>query len=157
MRTIRIGDDLPDGISGLAAEARAEGHGNVDRLIAEWASGGVCFAGEGEALFAVYLEGELAGVGGVTREPTAPDDPVMRARRLYVARRFRGQGVATALVHAIIQQGFEAADRISVNAHPASVGFWEAAGFAPASDPGVTHVLHRQDAGPNSHPPARTL
>jgi GNAT superfamily N-acetyltransferase len=143
MRTIRIGDELPDEITGLAAEARAEGHGNVDRLVSEWASGAMRFEAEGEALFAVYLEGELAGIGGVTREPLASDAPVMRARRLYVAPRFRGQGVATALVDAIIQQGFQVAGRLNVNAHPASVGFWEKAGFSATASPGITYALAR--------------
>jgi GNAT superfamily N-acetyltransferase len=143
MRTIRIGDDLPDEIAALAAEARAEGHNNMDRLIADWASGAQRFAGEGEALFAVFLEGELAGVGGVTREPTEQATPTMRARRVYVAQRSRRQGVARVLVDAIVQQGFEAADRITCNAHPSSTGFWERVGFTPVAGPGFTHILVR--------------
>jgi GNAT superfamily N-acetyltransferase len=141
MRTIRIGDELPEEIHGLAAEARGEGHGNVERLILEWSSGEMRFGADGEALFAVFREGELAGVGGLTREPAAPEERVMRARRFYVARRFRGQGVAAALLDAVIQQAFEVADRITVNAHPASFGFWERAGFTPCSIRGVTHIL----------------
>lgn len=142
MHTLRIGEDLPDEIAGLAAEARAEGHGNIDRLVSEWA-GGIRFAAEGEALFVVFLEGDLAGVGGVAREPSAPCEPVLRAGRVYVAKRFRGQGVGRALVNAIVQQGFETADRITLNAHPSSLGFWRRMGFAPCAGAGVTHALAR--------------
>jgi GNAT superfamily N-acetyltransferase len=142
MQVIRLDDDLPEGIETLAAEARAEGWSHIDRLIAGWAAG-ERFDAPGEALFAIIVGGDLAGIGGVTREPGDPSGDVLRARRLYVSPRFRGQGAGRLLASAIIQQGFDTASRLVVNAGRGAGPFWEGFGFMPVASEGITHQLLR--------------
>lgn len=125
----------------MCEEAAAEGVRNVGTLAAQWASGEQRFDEPG-ALFAALVEGELAGVGGVSVE-TGLAEPAMRMRRLYVRPAFRRTGLATRLAGAMMQQGFQAAPLLTLNAaaSPAAPPFWEAMGFAPVDWPGITHAL----------------
>ncbi|MGE0047292.1 MAG: GNAT family N-acetyltransferase [Hyphomonadaceae bacterium] len=146
MQTIRITDELPD-LSTLRAEARAEGYRHMERLADEWESGAQRFDKPGEALFAVFMEGEVAGIGGVTREPNEPDGAVLRARRLYVRPAYRKLGVGRAIAGAIVQEAFDEAPALYVNvsaggsdSQAASV-FWERMGFERVD--GVAGISHR--------------
>jgi GNAT superfamily N-acetyltransferase len=141
---VRVTGALPEGLDRLAGAARAEGVGIVERLIAEWASSEQRFEAEGEALFAAYVDGELAGFGGVTVEAQG-SEPAMRMRRLYVAPPFRRSGVGRTLAGAMMQQGLQAAHLLTVNAgaSAAAAPFWESLGFVPVDRAGITHELRR--------------
>jgi len=140
LQLIRVIDELPAGFDALLAEARAGGVRNMDLLVEQWASGEQRF--ESGGLFAAFVGGELAGVGGVSADPAMA---AMRMRRLYVRPRFRRGGVGRALAAAMMQQGFEGAEVLTVNARAseAAPSFWEALGFQPVSEPGYTHRLTR--------------
>jgi GNAT superfamily N-acetyltransferase len=66
-------------------------------------------------------------------------------RRVYVRPAFRRQGVARTLASALIQEGLDQVDLLTVNAaaSPAAAPFWEAQGFAPDATGPWTHVLRR--------------
>lgn len=110
-------------------------------LAVEFGSKGDPFTEPG-ALFAAFVDSDLAGVGGVTPE-TGLAEPAMRMRRLYVRPAFRRAGVARALAGAMMQQGFQSAPLLTLNAaaSPAAPPFWEAMGFEPVDWPRVTHAL----------------
>jgi GNAT superfamily N-acetyltransferase len=137
-QVVRVIDELPAGFDALLADARAEGIRNMSLLAEEWASAAERFDGPQDALFAALVDGELAGVGGVTAEKT---EPAMRMRRLYVRPRFRRSGVGRALAGAMMQQALEAASVLTVNARASEAAgpFWEAMGFKPVEAPGYTH------------------
>lgn len=137
---VRVTEDLPEGFEGLRHQAQAEGVRNMNLLAEQW-GGGRGFADPG-ALFAAYVEGELAGVGGVTLQ-TDLDEPAMRMRRLYVAPAYRRSGVGQALAGAMIQQGLQAAHLLTANARAtdAAAPFWEAMGFERVEGSGFTHRL----------------
>ena len=142
VQIVRVMGELPEGFAGLRGEAAAEGFGNIEKLATLWTSGEQRFDAEGEALFAVFVDGELAGVGGVTREHLEPQLGAMRMRRLYVRAPFRRRGVGRALAGAMVQQGFAGADVLTVNAGtPDAPAFWSAMGFEPDPRNGRTHVL----------------
>lgn len=138
---VRLVEGLPHGFDVMRAEAAAEGVRNMALLADQWASGAQRFDEPG-ALFAVVVDGDLAGVGGVTVE-TALDEPAMRLRRLYVRPAFRRTGLATRLAGAMMQQGFQTAPLLTVNAGASDAAgpFWEATGFTPVDWPGITHAL----------------
>jgi GNAT superfamily N-acetyltransferase len=140
LQLVRITDGLPNGFDTLLAEARAEGVRNMDLLAEQWASGAQRF--ESGGLFAAFVESELAGVGGVSAEATMT---AMRMRRLYVRPGYRRSGIGRALAAAMMQQGFEGADVLTVNARAsdAAAPFWEALGFEPVGESGYTHQLTR--------------
>jgi GNAT superfamily N-acetyltransferase len=141
---VRVTDGLPGGLDRLAVAAAAEGVGIVERLIAEWDAAEQRFDGQGEALFAAYVEGALSGFGGVTVEAQGPE-PAMRMRRLYVLPELRRQGVARTLAGAMMQQGFQSVPLLTVKAgaSTAAAPFWESLGFVPVDRPGLTHELRR--------------
>ena len=147
IQLVRIIDDLPDGFAALLADAAAEGVRNMALLADGWASGDQRFQGDGETLLGALLAGTLVGVGGLSVEPAA-DRPALRVRRFYVRPDFRRQGVARTLASALIQEGLDQVDLLTVNAaaSPAAAPFWEAQGFSPDATGPWTHVLRRSAA-----------
>lgn len=140
-RIVRVFDDLPEGFTALSELAAREGVHNMQALAQQWADGSQRFEEPG-ALFAAYVDGELAGVGGVTPQ-AGMAEPAMRMRRLYVAPSFRRAGVGQALAGAMIQQGFQAARLLTSNAEASEAAgpFWEAIGFEQVTGPDFTHQL----------------
>lgn len=142
LQIFRVIDELPEGFDTLLSEARAEGVRNMTLLEAQWASGEQQFDENSAALFAAFVDGALAAVGGVSRESA---EPAMRMRRLYVRPAFRRSGVGRALAGAMMQQGFEGAAVLTVNARASDAAkpFWEAMGFRSVEAAGYTHRLER--------------
>ena len=144
IQLVRIIDDLPEGFDALLADAAAEGVRNMTLLADGWASGDQRFDGDGEALLGALLAGALAGVGGLSVEADATE-PALRVRRFYVRPDFRRQGLARTLASALIQEGLDQVDLLTVNAAASLAAslFWEAQGFSPDATGPWTHVLRR--------------
>jgi GNAT superfamily N-acetyltransferase len=137
IRLERVIGALPSGFEAMQAEARAENHTMLDTLANEWDFGKTRFDRPGEALYAAYLDGDLAGIGGLTLEPTIPG--ALRMRRFYVYRRFRRTGVGRTLALALLDA--RAGWAVTANAAVGSESFWEALGFVPVQRDGHTHLL----------------
>ena len=133
-----IVDELPTAFDDLGAEASGEGHRFVDRLAAEWAAGQMRFDGCGEMLLAGYINGELAGIGGLTIEPAVPG--ALRMRRFYVRPSQRRSGVGRRLALALLERAEDATGLVTVNAQRDSFPFWESLGFRPDQRDGRTHA-----------------
>jgi GNAT superfamily N-acetyltransferase len=132
-------DALPLDFAMLRAEARADGHGMLDTLAADWASGKTRFDQPGEMLLAVYVGDALAGIGGLSLEPALPG--ALRARRFYVRIAHRRHGVGRALALSLLQR--RAGRTVTCNAAAGSEAFWETLGFTPDRRVGRTHLLAR--------------
>jgi nucleoside triphosphate diphosphatase len=147
LRLEQVTDRLPVESKMLRDEARAEGYRMLDRLVGEWNSRETMFDRPGEALVAAYVNGVLAGIGGLTIEPAITG--ALRMRRFYVRGRFRRRGIARRLASALLDRP-ESADRpITVNAGAGSAPFWEALGFIPDRRDGFTHLLRQRASRPN--------
>src|SRR5215472_12354244 len=70
MRLEQVVAEMPAGFDVLRAEARAEGYRHIDRLADEWVAGTMRFDRDGEALIAASLDRQLAGIGGITIDPS---------------------------------------------------------------------------------------
>ena len=140
LQIVRISEDLPEGFADLLGEAVAEGVRNMTLLAEQWESGAQRF--ESGGLFAAFVGGELAGVGGVSAEAA---EPAMRMRRLYVRANFRRSGVGRALAGAMMQEGLQHARTLTVNARASEAAgpFWEAMGFRSLEAAGYTHRFER--------------
>lgn len=138
---LRVVEAPPHGFDVVSAEAAAEGVRNMAMLASEFGAADDPFSDPG-ALFTAFVDGELAGVGGVT-VLAGLAEPAMRMRRLYVGPAFRRAGVARALAGAMMQQGFQAAPLLVLNAaaSDAAPPFWEAMGFERVDWAGITHAL----------------
>ena len=89
---------LPDGLAALIEESRLEGLKFLSRLRDEWESGENRFDGSFEQLLALYVDGEMAGVGGLNRDPYSAVADTGRLRRLYIGTPYRNQGFGLLLV-----------------------------------------------------------
>jgi GNAT superfamily N-acetyltransferase len=132
--------DLPPSLGDLHAESVAAGFTMLTRLRDEWLSGANRFDGPGELLLGAYVDGRLAGVGGVTRDPYLEGPGIGRLRHVYVLSSARRTGVGAALVRALIDiaSGEFAVLRLSsAYAGP----FYEALGFEKTIEARATHRL----------------
>ena len=132
----RVSHQLPVAFDTLRDDADADGHRHMSRLAVELASTPAMF----HAIFAAYVEGSLAGIGGITDEPGPSSIPAWRMRRLYVHRRFRWRGAARAITFALIQEAASKVRMVTVNAgNDDAARFWERMGFYRVSGEGWTH------------------
>ena len=135
---LRVLTELPAGFDALRSDARREGHTNMERLAADWASGANRFGAKGEALLAAFVTGELAGVGGMTVDPTCSE--ALRLRRFYVRPAFRRLGVGRCLALALMEKARPLTNRLVLNAETElATRFWEALGFVADRRDGHTH------------------
>lgn len=139
MRLEQILTELPAGFDVLKAEARAEGYRHVERLADEWIAGTMRFDRDGEALLAATLAGQLAGIGGLTIDPSQPG--ALRMRRFYVRAAFRRNGIGRALAENLLVRARTFGRMITVNAGTGSEPFWRSLGFVAEPRNGHTHVL----------------
>jgi GNAT superfamily N-acetyltransferase len=135
-----VRDELPEGFDVLRAEARAESLAFVERLAADWNSRTMRFDRNGEALLAAYVNGELAGIAGLTVEPAVPG--AFRMRRFYVRPSYRRNGIGHNLATALLLQSETGGKPVTVNAALASFSFWESLGFERDRRDGHTHIRH---------------
>src|SRR3954451_9625743 len=123
-----ISGDLPPDIYLLRGEAACEGYRFLDRLVTEWMSRRERFAREGEALLAAYVGSELAGIGGMTIDPTIMG--ALRMRRFYVRASFRRLGIGRKLALSLLEGSRPLRGQVTVNAGTSDASaFWEALGF----------------------------
>jgi GNAT superfamily N-acetyltransferase len=132
MQLLDVANELPAEFEVLRAEARAEGYRHLDRLADEWGSGAARFNREGEKLVAAVLDGELAGIGGLTLDPEQPG--ALRMRRFYVSKAFRRIGIGRALAENLLAHAYAVQRPVTVNA------------AAAASSSGVLWVSSRMPA-----------
>jgi GNAT superfamily N-acetyltransferase len=137
----RIIAELPAGFDALRAEAQREGYRHLDRLVEEWNTNRARFDQDGEALFAAWVDADLAGIGGLTIDPVLPG--ALRMRRFYVARSSRRTGIGRAIAKSLLAQPRASGRTVTVNAGAGSEPFWESLGFVRDPKDGHTHVLRR--------------
>jgi GNAT superfamily N-acetyltransferase len=135
----RIVGELPSGFDLLRAEAQAEGYRHLNRLAEEWAAHMARFDRGAEALLAARLDGDLAGIGGLTIDPVLPG--ALRMRRFYVAKSLRRHGIGRALAEKLLAGARALRRPVTVNAGAGSEPFWEALGFVAEPRYGHTHVI----------------
>lgn len=142
-RIIRLADLEEDALDPLIHEARVEGFRHLDRLRDEYVSGANRFNKPGEALFGVFIDGEMVGVGGLNRDPYDGDGGAGRVRRVYIRSSCRRDGRGRLLMEAIVGAALGHFSRITLHTDSGdAAAFYQALGFvAVATIPGATHSL----------------
>jgi GNAT superfamily N-acetyltransferase len=138
MRLERVLAEMPAGFDVLRAEARAEGYRHIDRLADEWLAGTMRFDRDGEALIAAGLDRRLAGIGGITIDPSQPG--ALRMRRFYVRCSFRRAGIGRAIAVKLLAHARAFGHPVTVNAGAGSEPFWRSLGFVAETRNGHTHI-----------------
>jgi GNAT superfamily N-acetyltransferase len=132
----RIAHQLPTGFDALRVDAEADGHRHMTRFAQEFEASPALF----HAVFVGLIDGQLAGLGAITDEPTLPSQPVWRMRRVYVHRAFRRRDVARAIALALLQEAQGRVTTLTVHAGTDEAArFWEAMGFRPTIGTAWSH------------------
>lgn len=137
---------LPSDFVVLRQDAALEGKRFLERLCAEWQSGEQRFSGTHEVLLAVRVNGELAGIGGMTADPDMSS--ATRMRRFFIRPTYRRHGLGRQLATAILSRTIPSGTIVTANTDSAeAAAFWEAVGFRYDPKPGYTHWLLWQRDG----------
>lgn len=139
VRLERVVEELPSGFDRLQAEAQAEGYRHLERLAGEWKARTMRFDRKGEALLTAHLDAELAGIGGLTIDPSQPG--ALRMRRFYVRTSFRRNGIGRAIAENLLANARASGRLVTVNAAAGSEPFWQSLGFASDVRNGHTYIL----------------
>jgi len=150
MRLEQIVTALPAGFNVLRAEARAQGYRHIERLADEWIAGVMRFDREGEALIAATVAWQLAGIGGLTIDPS--EAGALRMRRFYVRAAFRRNGIGRAIADHLLARAYALGRRVTVNAGGGSEPFWRSLVFVAEARNGHTHVFERGEPSRFSRP-----
>ena len=135
-----IGLEEP-GFAALLAEAEAGDGPFLRRLADEWDNGALRFKRAGEVFLGAFVDGRLAGIGGISHDPYAPAPGLCRLRHVYVLRSERGNGIAAALVDGLLDHAREHFETIRLSTHTAAAArLYERAGFSAAEDAKQTHI-----------------
>lgn len=137
--------ELPvDALGALVVESEQAGSTFVRRLVEEWVDGTNRFDRPGEALFGLWVDGQLVGVCGLNVDPYTDAARVGRVRHLYVLQAFRRHGAGRRLVNEVIEVGRSSFAVLRLRTtNPAAARLYEAIGFRPTHGSVVdaTHIL----------------
>ncbi|MEN3753061.1 GNAT family N-acetyltransferase [Mangrovibacter yixingensis] len=135
------------GFAELCAASQSEGFAMLRRLEQHWQDGSNLFDKTGEILLAAWVEGELAGIGGLNQCPFDTHPKAARLRHLYVSPAFRRQKVGLRLVstletHARLA-GFH---HLNTHAPETAFDFYQSLGFLPVY--GQERLTHQKYLAP---------
>lgn len=131
---------LPKEFDLLLNDATSEGYDNMSVLLKEWADGTNRFERLAEILAVATVDGELAGIGGITQDFV--DSNWLRMRRFYVRPAYRRRGLGRGIARYVLEHARPFGRQIALYAGgPEAEVFWPTLGFFPANREHTTHVL----------------
>lgn len=126
----------------MLAEAEAGDGPFLLRLRDNWLSGALRFEAPDELLLGAFRGGRLVGVGGISRDPYAPQPGLGRVRHVYVLHACRGQGIARMLMERLLAHAVGRFDRLRLSSRgPEAARLYESLGFAAVAGEKQTHLL----------------
>ena len=129
----------------LLTASQAEGFRFVARLCDDWANGTNRFDQPGEALFGVFVDSRLVGVGGINRQ----NESTGRLRRFYVLPSHRRQGWGRRLLNHILSGAAAHFRYVVLRTDTDSADlFYRACGFTRVA--GLPDATHRIDSAQSS-------
>lgn len=131
---------LPDQFEMLRTEAASEGFPNMESLFDQWQDGSNRFTRPGEMLAAAWVDGDLAGVGGITEDFIDP--AALRMRRFHVRAIYRRRGIGRSIANFVLTTAKPLDRQIVLHTEtPEGVLFWQSLGFSPIKRENTTHIL----------------
>ena len=127
----------------LVEESENEGYRFLTRLVKQYADGSELFKKPGEALYGVWRDGHLVGIGGILQNSYADDPSTGRLRRFYVTADERRNGVGTMLLDACLEKAKETFKSVTCRTDSAKAdAFYRQNGFVPVHhSPDTTHRI----------------
>lgn len=132
--------ELPDHFDQFLSEAASEGFDNMSVLQDEWRDGFNRFERPGEILALATIDGEMAGIGGITQDFV--DSSWLRMRRFYVRPAYRRRGVGRKIALHVLEHARPFNRQIALYAGgPEAEAFWPTLGFGLIQRENTTHVF----------------
>ncbi|RLQ89354.1 GNAT family N-acetyltransferase [Notoacmeibacter ruber] len=121
-------------------DADAEGFDTISVLSDEWSAGLNRFERPGEILLLAKVDGETAGIGGITHDFV--EAGYLRMRRFYVRPSFRRLGVGRQIAMHVLKHATPFNRPIILHADgPDAEMFWPTLGFVPIDRAHTTHLF----------------
>lgn len=131
---------LPPDLRLLAPAAAAEGIRTIDVVLDEWETDKNRFSRSGEALLVARVDGELAGIGGMTRDRDVAE--ALRMRRFYILPDFRRLGLGRTMAERLLASARDHTRLVTLRAGSQEAGrFWERLGFVAVPLETHTHEM----------------
>ena len=109
-------------------------------LWSEWQDSTNRFNRAGEILVVATVDGDLAGIGGITEDFADPAG--LRMRRFYVRPGFRRRGVGRTIAKFALERALPLRRQIALYTESTeAAAFWQALGFVPVERDKATHIL----------------
>ena len=141
-KIVEINDKNISQIQNLADESTSDGDLFIQKTINEWESGANTFSKTGEKLWALVIDNEFVGLGGLNQDPYTNDKNVGRVRHVYVAKKYRGQGLSKVIMNLIIEQAKKHFTLLRLSTHnPIAASLYESLGFKKVDGYKVTHQM----------------
>jgi len=131
---------FPNGFDVFLNEAAAEGFDNMETLQRQWHDGSSRFERPGEILALATINGEMAGIGGITQDFV--DSSWLRMRRFYVRPAYRRRGVGRDIAQFVLDYAQPFNRQIALYAEGAEArAFWPTLGFVETDRENTTHIF----------------
>ncbi len=131
-----VNNDNIDSLALLQQEAEGETM-IVSKMVDEWKSGENTFSKTGEKAWGLFVGDECIAFAGINVDPylEGNDGSVGRVRHVYVAQKYRGQGLSKVLMDVVLAHAKEYFKtlRLSTN-NPIALRVYLAYGFAETED-----------------------
>ena len=133
---------LPETFHELLHDACTEGFDTMSVLRDEWAEGSHRFDRLGEMLVLATVDGNAAGIGGITQDFV--EAGWLRMRRFYVRPAYRRLGLGRQIALHILEHALPFDRQIILHADgPDAEAFWLTLGFVPIDRAHTTHMFRR--------------
>ncbi len=143
LRTLPRNQPLPKGLTELLAQGLGEGHSFLRLVETQWADPDGPYADPAAALFVVSDGKGPVALASLVADGYTSVPRTGRLKHVYVSPACRGQGLAEALVRAVLARARGHYERLRLRtANPSAARLYERHGFEPRDDePESTHLL----------------
>lgn len=132
--------ELPHHFDQFLSDAATEGFDHMSVLQEQWRDGSNRFERPGEILALATIDGEMAGIGGITRDFV--DSGWLRMRRFYVRPAYRRLGVGRKIALHVLEHARPFNRQIVLYADgPEAEAFWTTLGFGLIERKNTTHIF----------------
>ncbi|MGC5326842.1 GNAT family N-acetyltransferase [Brevibacillus sp. SYSU BS000544] len=140
---LRVNNLTIEEIKHLIDECTLEGFTFMTKLQDEYVTGQNRFDKRGEALYVARFDHNIVGICGLNQDPYEKQSTIGRVRHLYVAKEFRKQRIARALVSQIIYEAKEYYLELTLRTNnPEADRLYRSMGFSTESNyESATHIL----------------
>ncbi len=137
---IKLLTDLPDDFLILESESKIEGFRFLEKMKTEWASGKNRFNKTGEALYGIFENDKLVGIGGINIDPYLNEQSIGRVRHLYILKDYRKYGLGSRLVKIILDNGSKSFLKVRLKTDTLVASkFYEKLGFEVVEGESASH------------------